>query len=393
MYVQNIALASWRNIASADVGFGEGINVLWGMNAQGKSNILESIYYFARGRSFRGAKDRELIRFGDDFASASLTFRRDGYENDTSLDCVIPQSGKKRLRKNSFPLSSAAEMMGVFRAVLFCPKDLSVVNGGPAERRTFLDVALSQLSETYLTYLRRYTKALAERNALLKRAADGNYVSLDEWEVYAEVMASSAAVVCAYRSDYVNMLSAEVARYFSEMTSGGETPELRYTSHALYDGIPKALSPSEDGIDSLSCVLREKLLSNIEREKAAGSTLWGVHKDDVLLSVNGMEAKLYASQGQQRSVALALKLGEAEIANKLGGEYPVILLDDVFSELDESRRRYILEILSENNGGAEDGEKNRNRQIIITSCEPDIIPHEKLSHVAFRNVKNGGIAD
>ncbi|MGN1409703.1 MAG: DNA replication/repair protein RecF [Eubacteriales bacterium] len=390
MYVQNIALASWRNIASADVDFGEGINVLWGMNAQGKSNILESIYYFARGRSFRGAKDRELIRFGDDFASAAITFRHDGYENDTSLDCVIPQTSKKRLRKNSSPLASAAEMMGVFRAVLFCPKDLSVVTGGPAERRTFLDVALSQLSGTYLTYLRRYTKALAERNALLKRAADGNYVSSDEWEVYAEVMASSAAVVCAYRNDYVNMLSAEVEKYFSEMTSGGEKPSLRYTSHALYDGMPAVLSavPSEIGNAQPTEILRDKLLSNIEREKAAGSTLWGIHKDDILLSVNGMEAKLYASQGQQRSFALAFKLGEAEIANLLGGEYPVILLDDVFSELDESRRRYILEILSEN---AAQDEKKSNRQIIITSCEPDIIPHEKLSHVTFRNVKNGGI--
>ena len=139
----------------------------------GKSNILESIYYFARGRSFRGGRDSELIRFGADYATSSLTYRRDGYENDTVLDCVIPKSGKKKLRKNSVNLSSAAEMMGLFRAVLFCPKDLSLVTGGPLERRTFLDVALSQLSATYLTYLRRYTKALTERNALLKRASAG----------------------------------------------------------------------------------------------------------------------------------------------------------------------------------------------------------------------------
>ena len=351
-------------MTSAD--FERGVNVLWGMNAQGKSNILESIYYFARGRSFRGGRDTELIRFGADYAASSLTYRRDGYENDTVLDCVIPKNGKKKLRKNSVNLSSAAEMMGLFRAVLFCPKDLSLVTGGPLERRTFLDVALSQLSATYLTYLRRYTKALTERNALLKRASAGESVTSAEWEVYAEVMAESAGVVCAYRNDYVSMLSREVGHYFSDMTLGGEVPELRYSSHALIQNI-----------------LYDRLNANVDRECAAGSTLWGIHKDDVSLMINGREAKLYASQGQQRSVALSLKLAEAEIANKLGGEYPVILLDDVFSELDEKRRKYILDILS-----ADEGEK---RQIIITSCEPDIIPKERLSHVKFNHVSGGEI--
>lgn len=361
--------------------FERGVNVLWGMNAQGKSNILESIYYFARGRSFRGGRDSELIKFGESYASSSLTYRRDGYENDTVLDCVIPKNGKKKLRKNSVNLSSVAEMMGVFRAVMFCPKDLNLVTGGPLERRTFLDVALSQLSDTYLAYLRRYTKALGERNALLKRAGDGNTVTRGEWEVYAEVMAESAAVVSSYRNDYVNMLSNEVARYFSDMTSGGEVPELKYSSHALYDGMPTPLSSIEQ--TKAENVLYEKLLANIERESIVGSTLWGIHKDDISLMINGREAKMYASQGQQRSIALSLKLGEAEIANRLGGEYPVILLDDVFSELDEKRRRYILDIL------ASDGDEKR--QIIITSCEPDIIPKEQLSHVKFNHVVNGEI--
>lgn len=381
MYVRNISLVSWRNVARTSADFERGVNVLWGMNAQGKSNILESIYYFARGRSFRGGRDSELIRFGADYATSSLTYRRDGYENDTVLDCVIPKNGKKKLRKNSVNLSSAAEMMGLFRAVLFCPKDLSLVTGGPLERRTFLDVALSQLSETYLTYLRRYTKALTERNALLKRASAGESVTSAEWEVYAEVMAESAGVVCAYRNDYVSMLSREVGRYFSDMTSGGEVPELRYSSHALYDGIPAPLSTVDTS--KIQNILYDRLNANVDRECAAGSTLWGIHKDDVSLMINGREAKLYASQGQQRSVALSLKLAEAEIANKLGGEYPVILLDDVFSELDEKRRKYILDILS-----ADDESK---RQIIITSCEPDIIPKERLSHVKFNHVAGGEI--
>lgn len=381
MYAKNISLVSWRNVEMTSADFERGVNVLWGMNAQGKSNILESIYYFARGRSFRGGRDAELIRFGSDYASSALLYRREGYENDTLLDCVIPKNGRKKLRKNSVNLSSTAEMMGVFRAVMFCPKDLGLVTGGPLERRTFLDVALSQLSDNYLAHLRRYSKALGERNALLKRAAMGDTVTKAEWEVYAEVMATSAGVVASYRNDYVNMLSAESAGYFSDMTSGGEVPELRYSSHALYDGIPTPLSIIDTA--KPQTILYDKLLSNIERETAVGSTLWGIHKDDVSFMLNGREAKLYASQGQQRSVALALKLGEAEIANRVGGEYPVILLDDVFSELDEKRRRYILDILSN------DGEDKR--QIIITSCEPDIIPREKLSHVNFNHVENGAV--
>lgn len=172
------------------VSLGEGVNVLWGMNAQGKSNILEGIYYFARGRSFRGAKDRELIRFGSDFTRATLSFRRDGYENDTVLEAVIPKNGKKHLFRGGAPLSSPSEMMGSFRAVLFCPAHLSMVTGGPLERRTFMDIAISQLSGTYLSCLRRYAKVLAERNTLLKNAssvlafptANGTYTHV-KWRI------------------------------------------------------------------------------------------------------------------------------------------------------------------------------------------------------------------
>ncbi len=381
MFVKSINFTNWRNIHSCSVSFSPGVNVLWGMNAQGKSNILEGIYYFARGKSFRGAHDRELINFSTEYASSALGFLRDGYESPTLLDVTIPSSGRKRVRKNSSNLTSVAEMMGVFRAVLFSPRDMTIVTGSPGERRTFLDVALSQLSETYLTYIRRYAKILAERNALLKRKAEGLPVSADEFSVYAEAMSEAAAVICAYRADYVSLLNAEVVKYFSEMTKGGEIPSLVYTSHALYDGIPKPLS----GKFSLpEKALYNKLTSNLDREAAAGSSLWGIHKDDVQLRLNGNDARLYGSQGQQRSMALAIKIGEAEIGNHLGGEYPVILLDDVFSELDDKRRSFILDSLSN---------ADSKRQIIITSCEPDVIPREKLSHVTFRHVENGSITD
>ena len=379
MIVSRVACLNWRNIPECDIPLCDGINVLWGMNAQGKSNILESIYFFARGRSFRGAKEKELVRFGNDFSIARIDFRRDGYTRDTVLEAVIPLAGKKKLSRNDAPLSSTSEMMGTFRAVLFCPSNLTIVSGGPLERRTFLDIAISQLSPKYLRHVRRYSKLLAERNALLKRAAGGQSVSAEEWAVYAETLSESAAWIAAFRREYVAMLDAAVGRYFSGMTDDREKPSLVYTSQVpAEDGVSPLTHPEAEP-DKLS--LAARLTENIEREIIVGSTLYGTHKDDVVLSLNGKEAKLYASQGQQRSIVLSMKLAEAEIAREIGGEFPVILLDDVFSELDESRRRFILDSL----GQSED------RQIIITSCEPDVIPESGSEQVNFLRVEDGRV--
>lgn len=378
MTVSQISFRDWRNIEEASVSLGPGINVLWGMNAQGKSNILEGIYYFARGKSFRAAADRELIRFGCDFARAELSFRKDGYENDTVLEITLPRSGKKQLTRGGARLSSVSELLGNFRAVLFCPAHLSLITGGPLERRTFLDIAISQLSGTYLAMLRRYSRALSERNSLLKAAAGQapGSVTVTEWEVYATQLAEYGSWIAAYRSEYSAMLEAAVARYFEGMTGGAEIPALTYVSHAMYEGIPKPLSDADAA--PTGDILYEKLTTNIDREIAAGSTLWGIHKDDLRLSLNGRDARLYASQGQQRSIALSMKLAEAEISKNQSGEYPAILLDDVFSELDESRRRYILDSIV-------------GRQIIVTSCEPDIIPRGQSDTICFRRIEGGSV--
>lgn len=369
MTVTSVKYQSFRNLSETSLAFSPGVNVLWGMNAQGKSNILEGIYYFARGRSFRGAKDRDLIMFGRDFARAEIGFAREGASKPTSLSVMIPQTGKKKLMRSGAPLSGPAEMLGSFRAVLFCPSHLSIVSGGPAERRAFLDIAISQTSQSYILFLSRYKKYLAERNALLKRYSAGIKVSREEWETYAMGLSSASEEICDARRKYCELLNSDVKEYFEKMTGGRETPELRYTSHL--DGSDASASPhgnaSEDGetadtgSDGGRELLYRKLTENIEREAAAGSTLWGPHKDDIKITVNGRDARLFASQGQGRSIALCMKLAEGEISRRLTGEYPVFLLDDVFSELDEVRRAFIMEEL-------------HGRQIIITSCEPSAVP-------------------
>lgn len=387
MIITEIRYADYRNLADCTVSFCDGMNVLYGRNAQGKSNILEGIYYFARGRSFRGAHDRELIRFSAPFTRLNLSFVREAHRYPTVLEAYLPRVGKKRFAKNGAPLSSVVEMVGNLRAVLFCPAHLSMITGGPLERRTFLDIALSQLSQEYLTCLRRYAKLLAERNALIKLAVGGRRVSEAEWAVYEEGLAAMGAVIGGYRREYVARLSESVCAYFDGLNAfgdpiGAEKPAIRYQSHSYAENDPETAFLTAGVVDvpeEMRDRLREKLCANRVREIAAGTTLYGIHKDDMHLTLNDREAKLYASQGQQRSLVLALKLAEGEIAGRIGGEVPVFLLDDVFSELDERRRAFMLEMLT-------------GRQIIVTSCEPEVIPERyRAHHITFHEVRAGGV--
>ncbi len=382
MIAKSISFTDYRNLASTEVAFGDGINVLWGNNAQGKSNILEGIYYFARGKSFRGAKDRELIRFGCDFAKLAMNCQREGAKHETKLEITLPQTGRKRITRGG-AVVTASEMIGSFRAVLFCPAHLTLVSGGPALRRSFLDIAIAQLSPAYLGLLSRYNRTLDQRNALLKAAADGMYVTKDQWQVYAEQLAAYGAGIASCRLGYMTSLVEKMGGYFAEMTEGREAPALTYVSSAIPDGEADAagaaisfLSPdtSHGGRDAMIRLLT----SEIDREIHAKTTLWGIHKDDVVIKLSDNDARLYASQGQQRSIALAMKLAEGEISKDIGGEYPVFLLDDVLSELDGGRRAYVLGAL-------------KDRQIIVTSCEPGLFENVSVS-VNMINVKDGTVA-
>ena len=378
MTVNRAKYTSFRNLKDVEITFSPGVNVLWGMNAQGKSNILEGLYYFARGRSFRGVRDRDLVMFGESVARCEIEFMRSGGSLPVTLTAAVPTTGKKKLFRNGAPLKGSAEMLGSFRAVLFCPSHLSIISGGPAERRAFLDIAIAQNSSAYIYYLSNYRRFLAERNALLKRYSSGVSVSKAEWETYAEQLSLAAAEIYAERHKYCDLLTSDVSEYFREMTGDREKPELRYTSHL------EVTESGEELFDEKSATaenLYVRLTTNIEREAAAGSTLWGPHKDDIHITLNGKEARVFASQGQQRSSALSMKLAEGEISRRITGEYPVFLLDDVFSELDETRRRFIMD-------------KLRGRQIIVTSCEPSVVPSEtEGDNISFFHVKDGEIIE
>lgn len=371
MICSSISFCNYRNISLETVSFSDGVNVLFGDNAQGKSNILEGIYFFARGRSFRGAREREMIRFGEKQAQLSLTFQKDSAQYPITLEADLPHTGKKVLRRGGARLSGVREMIGSFRAVLFCPLHLSLVGGGPALRRSFLDIALSQLYPAYLDSLSRYNRILAQRNALIKSGVVGD---MAVWEVYARQLAQLGADIAARRCAYMSKLEIYVSDIFAGMTVGREIPRLAYQSGALPEDMADASDIRSAGEERLFAALT----GSIEREVRYGATLYGIHKDDINIRLNDREARSYASQGQQRSLALAMKLAEGEMAKTVGGEYPVFLLDDVLSELDGQRREFILRSLT-------------GRQIIVTSCEPAYFDTGAADAVRMLHVQDGTI--
>lgn len=363
MICNRITVRDFRNIKYADVTFSSGVNILHGRNAQGKTNLLEAIHLVSVGRSFRGAKEAEMIAFDAEAASVSVDFTDAVRQQNLTLRLI---RGKKRqIEQNKVKLAKMSEMIGQYRTVLFCPEHLSIVKEGPALRRNFLDVAISQLRPIYLHSLQRYHQILKERNQLIKNAVEDRRTFDSTAEFWSLQMAHEAAVIACLRVEYLERARELVKLSFGEMTGGAELPDLRYVG-AGFKELPPDIYTDRAAVEQRYIDL---LTSHHEREIAAGMTLWGIHRDDIDMTINGHAARLFASQGQQRSLSLALKLSEGEICRAETGEHPVFLLDDVFSELDAVRRGYLCEKIS-------------GKQIIITSCEPDLIVDAKKIEVS-----------
>ena len=346
MRIKRFRAENFRNIECCDISFCPGVNLLYGKNAQGKTNVVEGIYYFSRGKSFRGREDKELVKFGSEGFRISLDFSDEC--GDGSLEYAM--LGKERLRKkNGYKINKVTEMIGSFKAVLFYPDNLSLVKDGPEERRGFLNVAASSCYPMYIKYYTDYKKALENRNCILKMMQRGLYIDRTELDSWSSSMAEYASYIHIFRKDYVERLTKYAGEVLNDISDGGEELSLSYESH-IPDNITDRLDIKRE---------YERILSeSLDREIGAGITLYGPHRDDLEILINGKSARSYASQGQQRSIVLALKLSEGEVIKEMFGEYPVFLFDDVLSELDEKRRKYVLE-------GRGD------RQIIITCCEPN----------------------
>ncbi|MBE6538017.1 MAG: DNA replication/repair protein RecF [Ruminococcaceae bacterium] len=350
MVCNYIKVKNLRNIDEGEIFFDKGVNVLVGNNAQGKTNLLEGIYSFALGRSFRGAKEAEVIKFGENEARTEIGFTTAERKSMQTLSMRIAKGKRRHIELNGVKIDRMSEMIGNFRAVLFCPEHLSLIKEGPSFRRNFLDVAISQFRPVYLRSLQRYNAILEQRNKLLKNAEEDRETLDSTINLWSEQLAKEAALICSFRYKYIKKVGEAVRGYFSDMTGGKEDISIEYVS-----------SSKESGETLLDVSAIEKkyymlLCANVEREICAGATLYGIHKDDIEILINGKSARIFGSQGQQRSLALALKLAEGDICFSETGDRPVLLLDDVLSELDEKRRKYLLSSVND-------------RQVIITTCE------------------------
>ncbi len=337
---------NYRNIEKEHIELGAGMNVFYGENAQGKTNILEGLYLFARGKSFRTQNDKELIRFGEDSARLGVTL-----EGGTKLGAAFSRQSRRVFEKNGLPFDKTADMIGYLRAVLFCPEHLSLIQSGPSARRSFLDIAISQIKPVYIQYLSRYNRVLLQRNAMMKKfSSDASFRAVTD--VLSRQLAEAAAEISAARAQYVGKVEQYAALFFEEMSGSRERASFSYgtTLGADFDSTDKQKTAE---------LFYKQLTENTQRELKYGATLYGTHKDDVRILLNGKDARSFASQGQQRSLALAMKLSEGEISRESCGEYPIFLFDDVLSELDANRRAFLLENFS----------KNGARQTVITTCE------------------------
>ena len=363
MKCNRIRISQFRNIESADVSFCDGVNVLSGENAQGKTNLLEAIFYTALGKSFRTQHDEDMIRFGSEFAEISLDFSDSLREQNLTVRMM---AGKRRtIEHNRVKVKRVSDIVGQFRTVLFCPEHLSLIKEGPSERRNFLDVAISQLYPLYLKSLQRYNQILKQRNQLIRHAEEDMRTFRETVDFWSLQLAREAAVISQYRYRYIKESEAEIRRCFEEMMGGKETP------CALYRGSSGQEPEEYEDMQRTEYIYAKLLTERLDREVGAGTTLWGIHKDDIEILLYEKNARTFASQGQQRSLALAMKLAEGAVCEKVCGELPVFLFDDVFSELDASRRAYL-------------SKKIEGRQVILTTCEPTVI---KEGNVIL--VKNG----
>ena len=324
MYIDKITLENFRNYLSEDFELSSGRNVVFGANAQGKTNFLEAICFLAAARSFRGAREAELVRRGAARAwveaSVVLSDRR------TVLRAEFEPGRRKRLFINGVKIRTAGEFAGRLRVVIFSPDDLTLVRGGASERRRFMDVAFSQLRPRYADCAARYSRLHEQKTRLLKDYRDdANFEGmLDAFNIQ---LAKVGAAIVRYRACFLR----EIGRFASALhadISGGETLEMRYRT------VSTISDPYADEQELCRCNPRA-LRTHRAAEIASGQALSGPHKDDIELFIDRLPARNFASQGQARTAALALKLSERELMRAEGGEEPVLLLDDVLSELDE----------------------------------------------------------
>ena len=326
MNIRSIELKNFRNYENLEISFDEGTNILFGDNAQGKTNILEAAYMSGTTKSHKGSRDREMIRFGEEEAHLKTVVVRGGREY--QIDMHLKKNRVKGIAIDKIPIKKASELFGILNIVFFSPEDLNIIKNGPAERRRFLDSELCQLDRIYLADLTNYNKILAQRNKLLKDMIYRPSLS-DTLPVWDMQLIETGKKIIRRRKQFVDELREIVSDIHYRISGGKEELFLKY----------------EPNIDDI--FFEDELSRAKEKDKKLCQTSVGPHRDDLLFSIGDVDIRKYGSQGQQRTSALSLKLSEIELVRKSISDTPVLLLDDVLSELDSSRQNYLLNNISD----------------------------------------------
>ncbi len=321
MVIRSLELLNYRNYEKVRLDLEEGINILFGDNAQGKTNLLEAIYLAATTKSHRSSKDREMIRLGEEEAHIRIFLEQNQITH--RIDLHLKQNKPKGAAIDGVPVRRSSELVGFLKVVFFSPEDLSMIKNGPGERRRFLDLELCQLDKVYLSNLAGYNRVVNQRNNLLKQMTRDASLSetLDLWD---EQLVSYGSRVIETREQFIRRLGGVVERIHSHLSGEKEDLILRYAPQVSVQDFARELRRQRD------------------RDIYLKSTGTGPHRDDLIFEINGTDARKYGSQGQQRTAALALKMAEIELVSQITGQQPVLLLDDVLSELDRNRQNYLL---------------------------------------------------
>ena len=326
MYISTLKLEHFRNYDGLELSFSQGTNLFYGDNAQGKTNILEAIYFCGTTRSHRTSRDRELISFGSD--ESHLRMEMSKMNIDYRIDMHLKKARAKGIAINGVSIRKAQELIGLGHFIFFSPEDLAIIKNGPSERRRFLDMELCQLDQVYVSSLSNYNKVLLQRNKLLKdltfRPQDKD--TLDIWD---EQLIRYGSSLIRSREKFTEKLSEIILPIHEKLSGGREKICVGYEKNVSVDQFGQALADSR------------------EKDLYLKSTETGPHRDDLSFSVNGIDIRHFGSQGQQRSAALSLKLAEIELVRESTGDIPVLLLDDVLSELDTNRQHYLLDSIGE----------------------------------------------
>lgn len=361
MYIKSLILKNYRNYNKLRLDLSPKVNVFIGDNAQGKTNILESIFYCSIGKSHRTNRDKELVSWGfpESYLSADICKKT----LDKKIEIKIFKEGKKGININSIKANKLSDLIGIFNVVMFSPEDLKIVKEAPAFRRKFLDIELCKLSNKYYYNLVKYNKVLNEKNVILKSRNGNNNEIVD---IYDSQLAKYGSEIIIQRYNYINKLNDYGKKIHNDLTSGKEVINFDYLCC-----IKK--------IDNCEQELVELLINNRKKDFEKGISSLGPHKDDFSIFINNIDTRIYGSQGQQRTSVLTIKFASLEIIKEDIGEYPVLLLDDVLSELDTNRQKYILNSIS-------------NIQTIITCTGIDEIKRYLKDEAILFYVKNGEVS-